>query len=573
MKKVLILACAALTACTNDIDLGPNKEQVETLSNAIGFQMAKKNMTTTKATQTLQSQGHYNFGVWGYKDTDTDHEIMGNYLVGFGDGSKGYKMDATTQTTWGDPSNSKDGQSQWAYEMLGLSEYNNTTVDGFYKITDTKYMSNNPNQYLRYWDLSSARTTFYAYAPYVHSSDPVTFSNSTAGDATKKTMSFPNGSIVMGKDQPADQEFMYAVKKVENHNYKEDVKLVFHRMGARIQIKFWEDIPGYTVKMMNLDANPTGTLTLTDGIYAKPAIAPASGNTYREGKYLTKTGADIVFTNNEANATDPTANVTFKGVTNFSDKCLTFDIPRVQLGETRTDAKFSETKYYMIPRGANFAPAIGDDDDFKKTGFIFHVSYELISTTGEKIIVTDAKVFVPADQCNWLSNKSYTYVFKITKNSNGTTDKKDPHPDNDLTVDTEAALYPIVFDGCMVKDYEEVDVPSTGDGFEITDGTFNYYLNLDKATVNARATADADRTITVSNAHKVNSSSTSIEATDGDIKVYYGASEASTTSIATVTYDPVAKTFSIKVETGATLGEYSIMYCGVKVATFEVTNS
>ena len=67
MKKVLILACAALTACTNDIDLGPNKEQVETLSNAIGFQMAKKNMTTTKGTEALNVAGHYNFGVWGYK--------------------------------------------------------------------------------------------------------------------------------------------------------------------------------------------------------------------------------------------------------------------------------------------------------------------------------------------------------------------------------------------------------------------------------------------------------------------------------------------------------------------------
>ena len=101
MKKVLILACAALTACTNDIDLGPNKEQVETLSNAIGFQMAKKNMTTTKGTQTLQSQYHYNFGVWGYKAVTGSAvpTIMKNYLVGYKDeaSKKGYKMTTAHQ--------------------------------------------------------------------------------------------------------------------------------------------------------------------------------------------------------------------------------------------------------------------------------------------------------------------------------------------------------------------------------------------------------------------------------------------------------------------------------------------
>ena len=567
MKKVLILACAALTACTNDIDLGPNKEQVETLSNAIGFQMAKKNMTTTKAAQTLQSQGHYNFGVWGYKNTDPTHEIMGNYLVGYYDATKGY--DTQRGTTFGDGSNSVDGKSYWMYEGMGSTEYIGNYAGA--AITDA-YKSNIEKQYLRYWDLSSARTTFYAYAPYVNknaTSTEVTFDNGT------KTMSFPEGSIVMGKDQPADQEFMYAVTKVEKNNYKEDVKLVFHRMGARIQIKFWEDIPGYTVTMKKLDANQDAGTTpaLTEGIYAKPAIVPTSGNTYDPGEYLTKTGADIVFNNDETTATAPTPTVTFKGVTNISSDCLTFDIPTEQLGENRGEAKPSKTKYYMIPRGANFDPAIDADDDLKKTGFIFHVSYELKNNqTDETIIVTDAKVFVPADQCNWESNKSYTYVFKITKNSNGTTDKKDPDPEGDLTVDTDNALYPIVFDGCTVVDYDEVEMPDASGSFEITDGTFNYYLNLNKTTVSTSATADADRTITVSNAHKVNSSSASTAAADGDIKVYFGATEASTSSVATVTYDSSDKTFKIKVQTGATSGEYTVMYCGVKVATFEVTD-
>ena len=573
MKKVLILACAALTACTNDIDLGTNKEQVETLSNAIGFQMAKKNMTTTKATA-LQDAKHYNFGVWGYKNTDTDHAIMANYLVGYKDenGKNGYNMSTANQTTLGDADGVANGKSMWAYELMGSNQYShvsNGSGEHYYLDTQNAYKSNLTEQFLRYWDLSSARTTFYAYAPYVNkteTSTEVTFNNGTT-----KTMTFPNGSIVMGKDKPADQEFMYAVTKVEKNDYKKDVKLEFHRMGARIQIKFWEDIPGYTVKMKNLSTNSvTSSSTLTEGIYAKPAIH-VTGNRYDAGKYLTKTGADIVFNNDETIAAAPTPTVTFKGVTKIDSKCLTFVIPDEQLGESRNTAKHSATKYYMIPRGATFDPAIAATDALKKTGFIFHVSYELTNNqTNETIIVTDAKVFVPADQCNWLSNKSYTYVFKITKNSNGTTDKKDPDPENDLTVDTDKALYPIVFDGCTVVDYEEVEKPDASGSFEITDGTFNYYLNLSKTTV-SKGAAEGDRTITVSNAHKVNSSSTSTDAADEEIKVYYNGTEAPTTSVAAVTYNSSTKTFSIKVETGAVVGEYSVMYSGVKVATFTVT--
>ena len=563
MKKVLILACAALTACTNDIDLGTNKEQVETLSNAIGFQMAKKNMTTTKATQTLQSQGHYNFGVWGYKAVTgaAVPTIMENYLVGYYDATKGYGTQ--TGTTFGDGSNSLDGKSYWMYEGMGKDEYTGNYAGA--AITDA-YKSNIEKQYLRYWDLSSARTTFYAYAPYVNStSAPVKFFNSTSGDLTKKTMSFPEGSIVMGKDKPADQEFMYAVTKVEKSNYKEDVKLEFHRMGARIQIKFWEDIPGYTVKMKNLSTNSvTSPSTLTEGIYAKPAIAPTTpgGNRYTEGKYLTKTGADIVFNNDEATATKPTATVTFKGVTNIAQSCLTFDIPTEQLGENRNAAKHSATKYYMIPRGATFDPAIADDDDFKKTGFIFHVSYELKNNqTDETITVTDAKVFVPADQCNWESNKSYTYVFKITKNSNGTTDKKDPKPEDDLIVDTDNALYPIVFDGCTVVDYDEVEVPDSSDGFVITDGTFNYYLTLSASTLSKAAGA----TPITANAYKTNGTTDTSFATTSELKIYdntgaessdfditYGSGTATTTApkIAAKTTANSGETYTLKYTSG-----------------------
>ena len=567
MKKVLILACAALTACTNDIDLGPNKEQIETLSNAIGFQMAKKNMTTTKGTEALNKAGHYNFGVWGYKASTGVGEplIMANYLVGFGDGSKGYKMDATTQTTWGDPSNSKDGQSQWAYEMLGSSEYNHMTDDGYYKNDQTAYMSNIANQYLRYWDLSAPTTNFYAYAPYVNknaTSTEVTFDNNT------KTMTFPDGSIVAGYDKRADNEYMYAATQVKSADYGKDVSLVFKRLNSKINIKFYEDIAGYYVQILNLSD------TYNKGVYARPAkrTGTAAPYAYLPGKLMTKTGVTITFSGTEF-TTPSISDWQTTTTSNQSDKSLTFEAPAATIGTTKLEATPSTTTYYAIPKN-KIASETGAAEDLKDVGFTFHVTYKLISTTGEEITVKDATVFVPAENCEWQCNKAYTYIFRITKNSNGSTGNvtvPDPDGTGGVTPGEEAALYPIVFDGCTVTDYDNVDVPSTGEGFEITDGTFNYYLTLSASTL-SKATGATPITVY---AYKKTDGTADTFATISDLKITNASGEDKTTSdfdLITIGAAP-----QIAAKTAASSGEtYTLKYTisGTKelTATFTVTD-
>ena len=479
MKKVLILACAALTACTNDIDLGPNKEQVETLSNAIGFQMAKKNMTTTKGTETaLNVAGHYNFGVWGYKASTGFGTplIMANYLVGFGGNNVGYLMNATDQTTWGNATASTaNGTSQWAYENMGTSQYVNTTDDSYYRsdATQKTYLSNNTEQYLRYWDLSSERTAFYAYAPYVNSTTPVKLEENTGNS---KLMTFPAGTIKMGTDA-SQNEFMYAVNKVEKINYKNDVKLQFHRLNSRVQIKFWENIPGYKVKIVALNTNKSTTSTYSEDVYAKPAIALTTTTaSYTVGKYLEKAGAKITFSNDERETTAVLTSVKYTDA-RTNDAFFTFDMPADNIGEARANATSSNTTYYMVPNKGDFEGTL--DADIANTGYTFHVSYQLTAEgTGEVITVTDARVYVPAANCEWAPNKSYTYIFKITKSSNGTTDKKDPNPD-EVDIPTDQSLFPIVFDGCTVVDYEtEIEKDYT-----ISDAAPVYTLSLDASSV------------------------------------------------------------------------------------------
>ena len=86
MKKSIFLAVAAvaMTACSNDVDLGMKDANKQTADNAIGFEVLNKNMSRA----TLQEKGHYNFGVFGYKYVNSGTvtgvpTIMENYLVGY----------------------------------------------------------------------------------------------------------------------------------------------------------------------------------------------------------------------------------------------------------------------------------------------------------------------------------------------------------------------------------------------------------------------------------------------------------------------------------------------------------
>lgn len=437
MKKVLLLVAvaAAMTACTSDVDLGMQQANKENADNAIGFQVLNKNMSRAA----LEAEGHYNFGVWAYKNTDETNNIMANYLVGYFGTNKGYqKFDGTT--TEGMTSSDK-GDSKWGYEGLGIAQYGlagHSFATGYYNPTDNPdYMSNLQYQYLRYWDYSSAHTNFYAYAPYIKSATaPVTYNN---GD---HTMTFPVGSIKDGVNDVTKYEFMYAAAKVLNADYNKAVQLPFKRLNAKVNIAFYEDIAGYDVI---LDKLVDGTVDIS----AAPAKQDGANLVYSDG--LRKTaGAKVKFTG--SNYTEATVTNDYTGSTVYTEgQYLKFALPEshdviaTSQDEALNDKKatsYSTTTYYAIPK-----------EDTNKCGLTFHVSFTLKSDTGETIKVQDARVYVPAAKCKWEANKKYTYVFRITKDVTGTTGTTTPHPGAPGI--GEKALYPIVFDGITVEGWTD----------------------------------------------------------------------------------------------------------------------
>lgn len=481
MKKFIYLAAgvALMASCSSDFDLSEGGGNAGG-SDVIGFQMRTGN--TSRATTGLQSAGHYNFGVFGYKKNDKVNPIMGNYLVGYLD-AKGYQP--RTGSTVGDQPGVADGTSYWMYEKMGYGQFNGTYA-GETVNPNTPYASNNEGQYLRYWDKSADHTCFYAYAPYVNTGatgKTVTYVDGTPKGSSHDTyvLTIPNGTIKHGFDDPSTYEFMYASAKVLVGDYGHDVSLKFNRLNAKVNIKFWEDIEGYSVRLIDLTADY--------GVAATPSIKDGTSNKYgyKLGKIYTENGAKIQF--NEHAAFQSMKQ--YEGVTTSAP--LNFKTPTASLiGENRVLATPSPSTYYAIPKGSdaevlangaiNYTTTGTLDALLKETGLTFHVSYELISTTGEKITVTDATVHVPKDYCNWVANKHYTYIFRITKNSNGSTGTTTPKPE-DPEVPTVNALYPIVFDNCVVEDWTTEDSE-----WDITEGNtaIPYHnITLSKYSVNA----------------------------------------------------------------------------------------
>ena len=489
MKKIFYVAATAamLASCATDFDLSEVFGSGGT-SETIGFQVQKGN-NVTRATS-LQKAGHYNFGVFGYKESDQVNWVFSDYLVGYFDKDLGYQKSGTT---WGDQPGVEDSTSYWMYEGLGKDEYFGTYAG---QTLTRPYQSNNAKQYLKYWDKSATHTCFYAYAPYVGTettTERVTYVDGVAQKATGSdtyVLNIPDGTLVAGYDDPTKYEFMYASKKVSAADYGHDVSLDFKRLVAKVNIKFWEDIPGYKVRIIDLKQGKY------KGVQATPSIKKSSDTDtenygpygYRYGTYYKSNGVKIQFDQNN-NLAAAIKQYDGERVQNAEDKKenLIFAVPvESQIGEARAFASASATDYYAIPKGSNekvladnttkFAEANTEPNpDLAKTGFTFHVSYELTAEdTNERIVVQNATVHVPYNYCNWEANTHYTYIFKITKNSNGSTDTEPTIDPNDPDVPTVQTLYPIVFDNCTVQDWNEENESD----WTITDGTNLSYHNI-----------------------------------------------------------------------------------------------
>lgn len=493
MKKnsILTLVFAAILVGCSSNDAG-DVDIRHTPQIPIGFSVQKQNITRAA---NLETVNHYNFGVWAWKVQGRngleDAEVMENYLVGYSDGvSKGY--DNANASTWAETSGTAfDQKSPWFYEKLGNEEYTYEGTAGFYKASQTAYMSAKATQLLRYWDLGYVKTNFYCYSPY---DADVTFTK----EGATSTMTFPATSTIRdGYLEPVNTayadidrslfEFLYAGVQASNDELKE-VNIPFKHMGAQLFIRFYEDIRGYKVEIIDLGAD-NGTMAsgasadMGKGIQATPAVL--SGSSYSKGSYYTTQGGTISFAEDTAT---PTFNPNWDGSTSVQTP-LMFKIPQAGLS-TATDAPANLTDFegrgstvHKIIKEVStsgtqeysYSPTIYfpvSQPTSSTTGLTFHISYRIIAEDNKEVItIHNATVHVPvsgsvkagATEASatsqtlpitaWQPNVRYTYTFKFKTNSSGTTDPGVTIDPTDPTASTNQSLFPIVFDAATIDDF------------------------------------------------------------------------------------------------------------------------
>lgn len=230
------------------------------------------------------------------------------------------------------------------------------------------------------------------------------------------------------------------------------VTLNFRSLVSKVRFAMYETVPGYRINIDRFYVKaPTATGDdIWSGTGSTTNFQIATQNKYAkvaDGTQLTIKYDDgsVTAANKNRVIVSPTTSSSGNPYAVFGTNLNSVD----RIGETSPTATYdyADKAYtYVLPQ------EVGD--------MTLYVTYTLTSLDGSKetIVVKGATAKVPASYNKWKNNFAYTYIFKISDNTNGSTG----------TIGTDpAGLYPITFDACVMEessDFQEtittVDEPS-----------------------------------------------------------------------------------------------------------------
>lgn len=401
MKQYLFLATAIATAslftgCSNNEYVGDQPDALNGIDGAIVFSMGKANTTRAEGSSDADKLNKV-FYVYGEKTLSVQSDpvvVFKNYKVSYSDGTKS-------------PSNTK----WWEYVGQSYEHNEGTNVTPNY----TQNSSGTQSQSIKYWDYSASSYNFYAF-----SAKPGDISNGNI-QVVKKTSGENEYEVTV--KQGASVSDLYFADKVEiskstnstatvSNQYGGFVTLTFRNVGSKIRMGFYETIPGYDVNIKSLTIACPNSTPKSDGTPTSKVTVKYDSNTATLNQPLiTTAGFD------SQNSLD------------LGNDATTPD----KIGENYNTLTWTK-------RGGIYTPVWPQSNVSDKCKVT--VNYSLRSTDGsnETIEVTGATAEVPTECIMWQSNYAYTYVFKISDQTNGTTGTVGQDP---------AGLYPITFDAVV----------------------------------------------------------------------------------------------------------------------------
>lgn len=440
MNKYFLYAASvlALASCSSDDFLGENSGNGQNAANSVinfGGETGKitraadgKSVGATAAK--LLGKKFYVLGTKGTLPTNspTTSIVFDNYQVNWKENSAGTTTDNT---------------NDWEY--VGIDP------TGLHAGTAAPTA-----QSIKFWDYSQKQYDFIAYS--VGNNKLITTEDAAAEDGkivgtAIKTPTADNNYLsysLKGKRIQDLKECYYTdVTTVKNDGtnkeYNKPVTFTFKNLTAKVRVAFYETIPGYTVSDIQFYENTT---------------APKED--------LTGKGAAVLFTtgtngNKEYLSTNGEIKVTYPKVGSENARNAAYNKAYVSVvkgtDEETTTLGLGNVNYNndVLNDNAKEANMAGNKDDNYFTAVLpaeghaltLRLNYTLTSTDGsnEKIKVYGATAVVPASYTAWQPNYAYTYIFKISDNTNGATSKEDKTPEG---------LFPITFDA-VVTDVDNVD--------------------------------------------------------------------------------------------------------------------
>ena len=395
-------------------------------------------------------------------------------------------------------------------------------------------------QDVKYWDLDVPQYDYVAFAGLDDGNRIVsTTSNTIPVDQVSKDTIFVS-------DRVTARYQASATGKTANAQYGKTVTLTFKRLAARIRLGIYETVPGYAVKDVKfyyddnyLAAAGTSTKTVA-GLRGK---FPVSGNvivSYDENNWVVSDFDGTEVANNfqfgELDYTTAESTVLSGG---FLKADGTVDATGDAAFLSNTSAAPTFAKSTAVLDGETV-----DNSTWKTVipyasndvNMVLRVDFTLVSLdgVGAPIEVKGASAVVPASYAQWKSNYAYTYIFKISDKTNGTTGNVDPNPvdpDNpnpNPNPGVDPGLYPITFDATVsnIADYNE----------ETITGVTN--LGGDAITTYAEGSD-----VTNTNEYKVGETITAASISYGQWSVAYSTSEPTEAAVAdnnTYTYTLLA---------------------------------
>ena len=321
------------------------------------------------------------------------------------------------------------------------------------------------NQTIKYWDYAKAQYDFIAWD--IKPGSTATYALKGGAKSPWK----PNWLEFKAETADEASNIYFADKvTVTNDNaasvdvankYGGYVQFKFRNLTAKVRMALYETVPGYSVTDVKFyDAATMASPTAKTYLYSAVSDIPTSGATINV-KFSDGTG-DAATKIPENQAVADFASINYGK--NISFGTLTPDKPREYKEWYASVDEADNVKNKWLGRVSNdpsFATGMYDgkdigtsDEDLLRNHYTYvfpkaatelclKVDYRLKSLDGstDDIIVKGANAIIPATFCEWKANFAYTYLFKISDNTNGSTGTSTTDP---------AGLYPITFDACVV---------------------------------------------------------------------------------------------------------------------------